>query len=480
MPTLNSLHLMPVLPEIILAGMVCVILLIDPFLPKSGRAISYSLSLFTLLILFLVTLFGMSNEVRLSFSGMVVNDPMSDLMKLALYAGLALVLVMSRGYLKDRGIDQGEYYMLALSGLLGMMILVSANHLLLIYLGLELMSLSMYAMTAFKRDDGRASEAAMKYFVLGALASGLLLYGMSLLYGVTGGQLLLTDIAAALAQPQHELALKAAIVLIVVGAIFKLGVAPFHMWLPDVYEGAPTAVTLYLATVPKIAALAMVVRLLVDGMGPVMVDWQPILIITAMLSMAIGNIVAIAQTSFKRMLTYSTISHVGFVLLGILAGTDAGYSAALFYTLAYVVMSIGGFGMILLLARQGYEAEQLDDLRGLNDRSPVMAFVFLLLMFSMAGIPFTLGFWAKLAVLQAVVGVGLPWLAVFAVVTAVIGAFYYLRAVKFAYFDEPVDRSAVNPAWSVRGVLAVTGLIVLGLGLYPTWLSALTAHAFGG
>lgn len=480
MPTLSSLNLMPVLPELILAGMVCVILLIDPFLPKSGRTVSYLLSLATLLILFLVGLFGMSGEVRLSFGGMVVNDPMSDLMKLALYAGLALVLILSRGYLKDRGIDQGEYYMLALSGLLGMMILVSANHLLLIYLGLELMSLSMYAMTALKRDDGRASEAAMKYFVLGALASGLLLYGMSLLYGVTGGHLMLTDIAQALSTGSNALALKAAVVFIVIGVIFKLGVAPFHMWLPDVYEGAPTAVTLYLATIPKIAALAMLVRLLVDGMGGLMVDWQPILIVTAMLSMALGNIVAIAQTSFKRMLTYSTISHVGFVLLGILAGTQAGYSAALFYTLAYVVMSLGGFGMILLLARQGYEAEQLDDLRGLNDRSPVMAFVFLLLMFSMAGIPFTLGFWAKLAVLQAVVGVGLTWLAVFAVITSVIGAFYYLRAVKFVYFDEPNDRSAVNSAWSVRGVLAVTGLIVLGLGLYPSWLTGLTAQAFGG
>lgn len=480
MPTLNSLHLMPVLPEIILAGMVCVILLIDPFLPKSGRLLSYALSLVTLAVLFLVTLFGMSDEVRLSFGGMVVNDPMSDLMKLAMYTGLALVLVISRGYLKDRGIDQGEYYMLALSGLLGMMILVSANHLLLIYLGLELMSLSMYAMTAFKRDDGRASEAAMKYFVLGALASGLLLYGMSLLYGVTGGHLMLTDIATALAHPQHELALKTAVVLIVIGAIFKLGVAPFHMWLPDVYEGAPTAVTLYLATIPKIAALAMVLRLLVDGMGSLLHDWQPILIVTAMLSMALGNIVAIAQTSFKRMLTYSTISHVGFVLLGVLAGTTAGYSAALFYALAYVVMSLGGFGMILLLARQGYEAEQLDDLRGLNDRSPVMAFVFLLLMFSMAGIPFTLGFWAKLAVLQAIVGAGFTGLAVFAVVTAVIGAFYYLRAVKFVYFDEPTDHSAVNSTVSVRGVLAITGLVVLVLGLYPTWLTGLTAHAFGG
>jgi len=252
------------------------------------------------------------------------------------------------------------------------------------------------------------------------------------------------------------------------------------MWLPDVYEGAPTAVTLYLATAPKIAALAMVIRLLVDGMGGLMPDWQPILIVAAVLSLAIGNVVAIAQTSFKRMLTYSAISHVGFIMLGVLAGTQAGYSAALFYTIAYVVMSIGAFGMILLLARQGYEAENLDDLKGLNDKSPVMAFVFLLLMFSMAGIPFTLGFWAKLAVLQAVVGVGFWWLAVYAVVMAVVGAFYYLRAVKFAYFDAPTDFAPINPDWNVRGVLALSGLAVLYFGLFPTGLVGLATRAFGG
>ena len=480
MMNVTDLNLMPVLPEIVLAGMACLILLIDPFLPRRGSTVSFVLSILTLIALFFITLLHMSPEVRLSFGGMVVNDPMSDLMKLASYVAVAVVLVMSRGYLRDRGMDKGEYYMLALFGLLGMMIMISANHLLLIYLGLELMSLSMYAMTAFKRDDGRASEAAMKYFVLGALASGILLYGMSLLYGVTGGQLMLTDIASALTTEHSSLALKAAVVLLVVGAVFKLGVAPFHMWLPDVYEGAPTAVTLYLASAPKIAALAMVIRLFVDGMGGLLYDWQPILIVTVMLSLAIGNIVAIAQTSFKRMLTYSTISHVGFIMLGILAGTKEGYSAALFYTLAYIVMSIGGFGMILLLARQGYEAEDLDDLKGLNDRSPVMAFVFLLLMFSMAGVPFTLGFWAKLSVLQSVVGIGMWWLAVYAVVMSVIGAFYYLRAVKFVYFDDPVDRTPVNPDWNVQGVLALSGLIVLLLGLFPGVLAAWTATAFGG
>lgn len=476
--TLASLNLQPVLPEIVLAAMACVILLVDPFLPRRGPTVSYALTLLTLVALFVITLVQMDGTVRMSFDGMVVNDPMADLMKLTVYLLVAAVLMMSRTYLRQRGIDKGEYYMLALFGVLGMMITISSNHLLLLFLGLELLSLAMYAMTAFKRDDGRASEAAIKYFILGALASGIMLYGMSLLYGVTG-ELTLTSIAHSVAAGEGSLALKAAVVMIVAGAVFKMGVAPFHMWLPDVYDGAPTAVTLYLAAAPKIATLALLMRLLVDGMGPLFSDWQPVLIVVAMLSMAIGNVIAIAQTSFKRMLTYSTISHVGFILLGLLAGTSEGYAAALFYTIAYAVMTVGGFGIILLLARQGFEAEDLADLKGLNDRSPVMAFAFLLLMFSMAGIPFTFGFWAKLAVLQAIVGVGLWWLAIFAVITAVIGAFYYLRAVKMVYFDQPEDSSPIEADINVRGVIALSGAAMLIFGLYPTGLTVLTAGAFG-
>ncbi|HSH85367.1 MAG TPA: NADH-quinone oxidoreductase subunit N, partial [Guyparkeria sp.] len=336
--TLASLNLQPVLPEIVLAAMACVILLIDPFLPRRGPTVSYALTLLTLAALFVITLVQMDGTVRMSFDGMVVNDPMADLMKLTVYVLVAAVLMMSRTYLRQRGIDKGEYYMLALFGVLGMMITISSNHLLLLFLGLELLSLAMYAMTAFKRDDGRASEAAIKYFILGALASGIMLYGMSLLYGVTG-ELTLTSIAHSVAAGEGSLALKAAVVMIVAGAVFKMGVAPFHMWLPDVYDGAPTAVTLYLAAAPKIATLALLMRLLVDGMGPLFSDWQPVLIVVAMLSMAIGNVIAIAQTSFKRMLTYSTISHVGFILLGLLAGTSEGYAAALFYTIAYAVMT---------------------------------------------------------------------------------------------------------------------------------------------
>jgi len=475
--TFASLNIMPVLPEIVLAIMACVILLIDPFMPKSGRTVSYLLSLVTLAVLFMLTLIGMDDSVRLSFSDMVVNDPMSDLMKLVIYVIAFAVFVLARGYLRDRGIDKGEYYTLGLFGVLGMMIMISANHLLLVYLGLELMSLAMYAMVAFNRDDSRASEAAMKYFVLGALASGLLLYGMSMLYGATG-TLYITEIGAAAAQDSSNLVLKLGLVFILVGLVFKLGAAPFHMWLPDVYDGAPTAVTLYLAAAPKVAGLAVLIRMLVEGLGPMLSDWQPMLVVVAVLSLLVGNLIAIAQTSFKRMLTYSTISHVGFILMGLLAGTHEGYGAALFYTVAYAIMTLGGFGMIVLLARQGFEADQLDDLKGLNDRSPVMAFVFLILMFSMAGIPFTLGFWAKLAVLQAVVQIDMTWLAVFAVVMSVIGAFYYLRAVKLAYFDKPEGEQRIAAGGEVRAVLGVSGLFVAVMGLYPSWLIAMSNGVF--
>ncbi|MFP4271817.1 MAG: NADH-quinone oxidoreductase subunit NuoN [Halothiobacillaceae bacterium] len=474
--TFASLNITPVLPEIVLAAMACIILLIDPFMPKNGRKVSFALSLGTLAVLFLITLVNMDGTVRLSFSDMVVNDPMADVMKLVVYLLSAAVFVMARGYLRDRGIDKGEFYMLGLFGILGMMIMISANHLLLVYLGLELMSLSLYAMVAFRRDDGRASEAAMKYFVLGALASGLLLYGMSILYGVTG-TLYLSEIATAVALDGESAALKLALVMIVVGLVFKLGAAPFHMWLPDVYDGAPTGITLYLAAAPKIAGLAVLIRVLVEGLGPMLSDWQPMLVVVVMLSLLVGNLIAIAQTSFKRMLTYSSISHVGFILMALLAGTQEGYGAALFYTIAYSIMTLAGFGMVVLLARKGFEGDQLDDLKGLNDRSPVMAFVFLVLMFSMAGIPFTLGFWAKLGVLQAVVQVDMWWLALFAVVLAVIGAFYYLRAVKLVYFDKP-ESDAVLAGAEVRWLLAVGGLIVAVMGLYPSWLIAVSNGVF--
>ncbi|MDY0049196.1 MAG: NADH-quinone oxidoreductase subunit NuoN [Halothiobacillaceae bacterium] len=477
--TLDSLNLLPILPEIVLAAMACFILVLDPFLPDSRRDISYGLAQASLLLALFFSLMGADDVVRLSFNGMVVNDAMGDVMKAFVLIVSLAVFLLARGYLKARGLYKGEFFMLGLFGVLGMLIMISSNHLLLIFLGLELMSLSMYAMVALDRDNARASEAAMKYFVLGALASGLLLYGMSLLYGMTGS-LYLADIGQNLSTNGSESpVLAVALVFILVGLTFKLGAAPFHMWLPDVYDGAPTAVTLYLAAAPKIAGVAIVLRLLVEGMGAMLSDWQPMLIVLAVISLFVGNVIAIAQTSFKRMLTYSTISHVGFILLGILAGTYEGYSAALFYTVAYAIMTIGGFGIIVYLASKGHEADQLDDLKGLNDRSPLMAFVFLVIMFSMAGIPFTLGFWAKLAVLQAVVQVEMVTLAVYAVVMSVIGAFYYLRAVKMAYFDAPLNPSAPVQALDLRTVMVGTGLIVLVLGLYPSALVSYCAAAFG-
>ncbi|MGD9888090.1 MAG: NADH-quinone oxidoreductase subunit NuoN [Halothiobacillaceae bacterium] len=476
--TLDALNLMPILPEIILLVLACSILLIDVFMRSTSRDVTYWLTQVSLVVTFVAVLAGMSMEQRFSFEGSVINDGLSDVMKLAMIMMTSMAFALSRSYLKDRDIHKGEYYILGLFGLLGMMIMVSAYSLLLIYLGLELMSLAMYAMVAIHRDDIRSSEAAMKYFVLGALASGLLLYGMSLLYGVTGSLDIAVIREAVLGGEIPKVALLFAMLFLLSGLVFKLGAAPFHMWLPDVYDGAPTAVTLYLSAAPKIAALALLLRLFGDGLIGLLPDWQLLMIIFAVASLFIGNVVAIAQTSFKRMLAYSTVSHVGFILLGVLSGTAEGFSAALFYTLAYGLMSLGGFGVITFLASRGIEADQLDDLKGLNDRSPWMAFILLILMFSMAGIPFTLGFWAKLAVLQAVVQIDLVWLAVYAVVMSVIGAFYYLRVLKMAYFDKPLVAGLPVQSFDMRWVLNGTGIAVLVLGLYPAGLVALCAKVF--
>lgn len=368
--------------------------------------------------------------------------------------------------------------MLGLFGVLGMMIMISSYSFLTLYLGLELLSLSLYAMVAFNRDSARASEAAMKYFILGAIASGMLLYGMSILYGITG-TLDIKDVSDYLITSSAGLnvPLVFALSFVIVGLAFKLGAVPFHMWVPDVYHGAPTSVTLFIGTAPKLAGLAIIMRLLVDGLGPLHHDWQGMLTILAVLSLAVGNVVAIAQTNIKRMLAYSTISHVGFILMGILAGTHEGYAAALFYTLVYAIVAAGGFGMIILLSRRGFEAENLDDFRGLNERSPWFAFIMLLIMFSMAGVPPTVGFYAKLAVLQAVVQVEMIWLAIFAVIFSIIGAFYYLRAVKIMYFDKPEDESPLPKALGMNVVLSINGLLVIVLGIFPGLLMSLATGA---
>ena len=465
----------PALPEIFVLTMICAVLVIDLFLTDKNRSITYLLSQATLLGAAILTVVVQSAVPEFTFSGMFVNDSMGTVLKLFIYLSTAVVFIYSRDYLIERDLFKGEFFVLALFAVLGMMIMVSANNLLTIYLGLEVLSLAMYAMVALNRDSSIASEAAMKYFVLGAIASGMLLYGMSMLYGATGS-LGHTEIASFVAQGStDDIVLKFALVFIVIGLAFKLGAVPFHMWVPDVYHGAPTAITLFISTAPKIAAFAMLMRLLVEGLGGLLVHWQDMLIIIAVLSIIAGNVIAIAQTNLKRMLAYSTISHVGFLMLGIIAGTSEGYSAAMFYVIVYALMSLAAFGMIILLSRNGFEAETIDDFKGLNQRSPWFAFMMLITLFSMAGVPPTVGFYAKLAVLSAVVEIGLVWLAVVAVVFSVIGAFYYLRVIKFMYFDKAVDTAPITSAYDMRAVMSANGLIILLLGIYPTGLIALCA-----
>jgi NADH-quinone oxidoreductase subunit N len=406
---------------------------------------------------------------------MFVADTMGTVLKVLVYASVAVMLAYSRDYLAARGMLRGEMFALVLFSTLGMMVMISAHHFLTLYLGLEILSLCLYALIALQRDSAMASESAMKYFVLGALASGLLLYGMSMVYGATGS-LDIDKVAEGIrnAHPDHAL-LVLGLVFVVAGLAFKLGVVPFHMWVPDVYHGAPTAMTLMIGAAPKLAAFAMIMRLLAFSLGPLSGDWQNMLAIMAAASMAIGNITAIAQTNLKRMLAYSTISHMGFVLLGLLAAGPAGYSTAMFYVASYVLMTLGGFGMILLLSRQGFEADRLEDFKGLNQRSPWYAAMMLIVMISMAGIPPSVGFFAKLFVLQAALEQGYLWLVVFAVLISVVGAFYYLRVVKLMYMDAPVDRAPLASQLDARVLLSLNGLAVLALGIVPEPLMAVCA-----
>ncbi len=463
----------PLSTEIFVLTMACVILIVDVFISEQRRIISYALSLATLLVAALISGSMLDNETAVVLNGTFVSDPMAALLKTCIFLITIGVFMYSRSYLVARGIFHGEYYVLGLFAVLGMMVLVSAHNLLTIYLGLELLSLSLYALVAFNRDSAEASEAAMKYFVLGALASGMLLYGISMLYGATGS-LDIAEVAAALAaRGEMEMIQIFALCFIVVGLAFKFGAVPFHMWVPDVYHGAPTPVTLFIGSAPKIAAFAMAMRLLEQALGGLSADWQDMLTILAVLSLAIGNVIAIAQTNIKRMLAYSTISHVGFLILGLIAGTTEGYSAAMFYAITYALMAIGGFGMIILLSRAGFEADQLDDFKGLNERSPWFALMMLILMFSMAGVPPTVGFYAKLSVLQAVIHVDMVWLAVVAVFFSIIGAFYYIRVIKLMYFDAPLSEEPLKPGAELQVVVSVNGLAVLGLGIFPGALLAL-------
>ncbi|OQX43662.1 MAG: NADH-quinone oxidoreductase subunit N, partial [Candidatus Sedimenticola endophacoides] len=459
--------LMPVLPEIFILSAACVVLVVDLFLKEERRVVSYGMAQISLLLAVLVTLFTATGERQILFDGSVVRDAMSDVLKIAVYLISAGAFLYAKDYLRDRDIFKGEFYVLGLFAVLGMMVMISANSFLTIYLGLELLALSLYALVAFNRDSVQGSEAAMKYFVLGALASGMLLYGISMVYGATGS-IEFGAVSQALANSGvDKRVLVFGLVFVVIGMAFKFGAVPFHMWVPDVYHGAPTAVTLFIGSTPKIAAFALAMRMLVDGLGVLHADWQGMLVILAVLSMGVGNLVAIAQANIKRMLAYSTISHVGFILLGILAGTGKGYTAAMFYSIVYAAMALGGFGIVMLLSRKGFEAERLDDYKGLNERSPWFAGMMLLLMFSMAGVPPTVGFFAKMFVLEAVVSVDMTWLALVGVFFSIIGAFYYLRIVKLMYFDKPVDETPLSAGLDTQVVLSVNGLAMLVLGLFP-------------
>jgi len=474
--TMNSYGL--ALAEILLASGICLVLVVDLFVRDRARDITYLLSILVLIVIAAgSSAIGVEGREE-TFSGSFVVDPLSRLLKLVSLGVVAVVFLYSRKYLREQALYKGEFYVLCLFALLGIFVLISANSLLTAYLGLELMSLSLYALVAFNRDSPNAAEAAMKYFVLGAIASGVLLFGMSIIYGVTGS-LQLAGIATSLAAGQAGyLSVMLGLAFIVVGVAFKLGAVPFHMWLPDVYEGSPTAVALFVGTAPKLAGFAMAVRLLVEALGPSSADWRSMLVIVAVLSLALGNIVAIAQTNIKRMLGYSTIAHVGFILLGFVAGTQAGLEASLFYSVIYVVMAAGAFGIIILLSNEDQEATELTSFRGLNSRSPWFALMMLLLLASMIGIPPLAGFYAKWAVLTAVVASGEAWLAIVAVLLSVVGAFYYLRVIRLMYFEEPDEVVPVTAGFDVRLVLSLNGLAVLIIGIFPNSLLALCAAAF--
>ena len=470
-------------PELWVVTMTCVILFVDMYIREERRAIIHLLAMVTLVFAAIITLridYGPDRSVAaLAFDGAFVRDQMGDMLKLFSYFVLGMVFIYAKFFLRQFRMFRSDFYTLSLEALLGMMLLISANNLIMVYLGLELLALSSYALVAYDRDSQRGSEAAMKYFVLGSMASGMLLYGMSMIYGATG-TLELGKIAEAVqANGADDIMLVFGLVFLVVGLAFKLGVVPFHMWVPDVYQGAPAAVTLFISSVPKMAAFAMAIRLLQTGLGELQGDWSQMLMVLAVLSIVVGNLAAIAQTNIKRMLAYSTISHMGFVLLGLLAGTPQGYGSAMFYVIVYALMSAAAFGMVILLSARGVEAENLDDFKGLNQRNPWYAAIMAMVMFSMAGIPVFVGFFAKWLVIQAALDAGLVWLAVLAVVFSVVGAFYYIRVFKLMYFDDPVSESPIDAPVDFRAVISLNGIIMIGLGIFSSSLIQICMSSFG-
>lgn len=486
----DKLSLLAVVPEIILLVMACAIMILDLWVKSKNRGVTYGFTLLTLAVVAaLEAAYATSGETVYAFGNMVVNDPMGNWLKCFAAASVMVVLIYGRDYAEERDMLRGgELFTLSLFSLLGIFVMISGNNLLGIYLGIELLTLSSYALVALRRDHVLSTEAAMKYFVLGALASGFLLYGMSMLYGATGS-LDLHQILMAISSGQIDRQILVfGLVFLVAGLAFKLGVVPFHMWVPDVYQGAPTVITLMVGSAPKLAAFAVFIRLLVEGLLPLAADWQQMLMVLAVASLVVGNLAAIAQTNVKRMLAFSTISHMGFVLLGLMSGVvntnpdSAGgaYGSSMFYVVTYVLTTLASFGVILLLSRDGFESEEISDFAGLNQRSPLYAAIMALCLFSLTGIPPTVGFYAKLAILEALIATEATShivLAVFAVMMSLIGAFYYLRLVKVMYFDSPTSTAPLTASVEIRAVLTINGALLLVLGLLPGGLMSLCADA---
>ncbi|MDH3274133.1 MAG: NADH-quinone oxidoreductase subunit NuoN [Gammaproteobacteria bacterium] len=464
-------------PEITLLGLICVVLIADLFVDDESRILTFWMTIAALAITMWTLLTTAPTERLVLFDGSYVSDPLSQILKVTAVGFVGIALMYARDYLRANHLHKGEFYILGLFGLLGMMIMISANSLLTMYLGLETLALSLYALVAIDRNNVTSAESAMKYFVLGAIASGALLYGISWVYGVTG-TLKFDEIAMALAaNPEmNSLPLWFGLAFLIVGISFKFGAVPFHMWLPDVYQGARTPVTLYIASAPKLAALAFTLRVLTDGLGGLHDVWADMIMVVAVLSLLVGNIIAIAQTNIKRMLGYSTIAHVGFILLGVFCGNDKGNAAALFYTLTYIVAAAGAFGIVILLSRRGFEAENLSDFKGLNARSPWFALMMMFLMFSLAGVPPFIGFFGKLNVIDAVLSSGYPGLAILMVLASVVGAFYYLRVIWYMYFEPTEDMAVLQSSADTRLVLSLNSLAVLALGIVPGWLWTLCSQ----
>ena len=481
MYTFDTSTLWVALPEIFLLSAIVVVLLLDLFLTKPFKQVTYYLTQLSLLITAILAFNLIGEPKTIIFGGSFILDNMASIFKVFMAGSTMVALVYTRHYLTEHKLFRGEYFVLVLLSMLGMMVMVSGYSLLTLYLGLEILSLSLYTLIAIARERSGAIEAALKYFVLGAIASGLLLYGMSMIYGISGS-INVADIATFAANAtlasREMLILNFGLVFLVIGIAFKLGAVPFHMWVPDVYQGAPTSVTMFLSTVPKIAAVAMLVRILVDGMGAMHAYWSDLFMVMALLSIALGSVVALMQTNIKRMLAYSTISHIGFILLGFVTGVVEGYGAAVFYVLVYILMSMAAFGMIILLNKQGFEADKISDFKGLSKHSPWFALMMLAIMLSMAGVPPFIGFYAKLFILQQVISAGFITIAVIAVVFAVISSYYYLQVVKSMYFEDSNNEITITAPMDMKLILSINAVLILVVGLFPDFWMQLSISIF--